>query len=246
MKKKRVKKKENNPEFISPCIWLAAHKNELNYHYLNPCLSCSKIDMVYINGARICIFESGRVLVYSIKDLNIFHNITLVLELDTRVSHFERLSVSAEADLCVFSTIGSRNLTKLKLSTCSQETFSIHKEWKVKKLKLCTDKNLRNLLLVFASNEVNDTILVFYDIEKHTIVSKYNATELDGPEDPLITYYEHGIFLESSMTAEEDIKMNMWTFFNFEGSKVGSYIYESKLGSVTSSNKTRITFGHGI
>ena len=202
--------------------------------------------MVYIDGPRICVFESGRVLLYSIENLNLFHNITLALVLDTGVPYFERLNVSAEADLCVFSTIGSRNLTKLKLSTFSQETFRIHKEWKVKKLKLCTDKNLRNLLLVLASDKVNDTILVFYDIEKHAIISKYNATEFDGPQDPVITCFEDGIFMESSMTAEDDIKMNMWTFFNFEGGKVGSYIYESKLGSITSRNKTKLTFGHGI
>merc|ERR1719244_1611486 len=39
--------------------------------------------------------------------------------------------------------------------------------------------------------------------------------------------------------------MNMWTFLDFQGEKVGSYIYESRLGSLASENKTHLSFGHG-
>ena len=160
-------------------------------------IGSSKIDKVYINGKHICVFESGRMLIYFSED---FHNIYLSAVLDTGVTFFDRLSVSAEADLCVFSTIGSKNLTKCILSTCEQETFSIHKDFKVKKLKLCTEESFKNLLLVLISDELSDTILLFYDIEKHIVMSRYSAPEFDGPQVPIgITCHEDGVFLECSM-----------------------------------------------
>eukprot|EP00092_Neocalanus_flemingeri_P003557 GFUD01003815.1.p1 GENE.GFUD01003815.1~~GFUD01003815.1.p1 ORF type:complete len:496 (+),score=83.31 GFUD01003815.1:28-1515(+) len=223
-------------------LWKPGYNGGMNYSKKFN-IGSSKIEKVYINGNLIAVFESGRMLIYDIED---FNTINLLLVLDTGVACLDGLSVSLEADLCVFSVMGSKNLTKCVLSNCAQETFCIHKDFKVNKLKLCTEKDVKNLLLVLVSDELSDTSLLFYDIEKHILISKYSAPEFNGPLVPIsITCHENGVFIEGCMTAEEDIKMNMWVFLNFEGGKIGSYIYESKLGTLVSGNKTGIVFGHG-
>jgi len=159
------------------------------------------------------------------------------------VKYYQRLTMSCVADIVVFATIGDTNITAVELSTDQQETFSLEKNYKVKKVLLGTDKNLQNLLLILVSDELNDCHLVFYNVRKHTILATYSGLELEAL--PLITLYQEGVFIESSMTAEDDIKMNMWTFLDFQGKKVGSYIYESRLGFLASENKTHLSFGHG-
>ena len=64
-----------------------------------------------------------------------------------------------------------------------------------------------------------------------------------------VRFYNGGIFFECLLTHEEnednEQKFNFWLFLNYEGRKLGSYIYESRSGNILSTNRTRtdISFG---
>lgn len=69
--------------------------------------------------------------------------------------------------------------------------------------------------------------------------------ELEVPKHDLeIKTFGHGIFIESLITAEENQRVNFWNFLDFNGSQLGSYIYESRSKSLLSENRTNCNIGY--
>ena len=65
-----------------------------------------------------------------------------------------------------------------------------------------------------------------------------------------VKFFDKGVFFECLLSNEEnngdEQKFNFWFILNYEGKKLGSYIYESRLGNILSANRTRSNIGFGI
>ena len=103
---------------------------------------------------------------------------------------------------------------------------------------------------------------MFYNIHSMTVVKSIPAPEVETPSMDLnVKFFKSGIYIESMMTAEEDLRLisnyykcgslslmsriNSWLFLNYEADKIGSFIFDSRAGRAMARNKTNINITRG-